>query len=397
MKIKHLLIVFLAGGLALASCNQTPKVPEGEFLIEGELKNVPDSVVVGLFKIVGRSGRSIAYDTIVGGKFSFRDTLSSVQPQKMLIDPSSYFNPHIKGLPSVSIEVWVASGKYVKVEGNDCLIQTWNVRSDIEEQKEVNHFYRAGMPELKEWLLCNAAQQDLRKLPRTEKNREQYRLLEHQRDSLMRIINLRKLAYMKEAPMSRVWLSEYSSFGTFYLMLKNDSVITPLVRELSVRMKEVDPKAEFYDEIMGYLNLPDKVNVGDDMADGDLIDREGNICHLSEFKGKYILLDFWNQGCGPCMQSFPEATEIASLYKNQLEVVGICLGNKTNQDMVVKEYKLTGNQWRQKAPGMSGLAAAYQVRGIPHYVMISPQGKVMDMWSGYRKDLLKEKMKELIK
>lgn len=53
MKIKHLLIVFLAGGLVLASCNQTPKVPEGEFLIEGELKNVPDSVVVGLFKMVG--------------------------------------------------------------------------------------------------------------------------------------------------------------------------------------------------------------------------------------------------------------------------------------------------------------------------------------------------------
>ena len=46
---------------------------------------------------------------------------------------------------------------------------------------------------------------------------------------------------------------------------------------------------------------------------------------------------------------------------------------------------------------MIGLAAAYQVRGIPHYVMISPEGKVMDMWSGYAKGSLKEKMKELIK
>ena len=397
MKTKNLLMAFLMGGLALASCNQTPKVPEGEFLIEGELKNVPDSVVIGLFKITGNSGRSIAHDTIIRGKFSFRDTLSSVQPQKMSIIPSSYFNSHIKGLPIVDIEVWVASGKYIKIEGKDCLVQTWDIQSDIEEQKAVNHFYRAGMPELREWLLCKAEQQDLRKQPRTDKSCERYRKLEHQRDSLMRIINLRKLAYMKEAPMSRTWLSEYSRYGEFFLRLQNDSVITPLVRELSVRMKEVDPKAEFYDEIMGYLNLPDKVNVGDDMADGDLIDREGNIRHLSEFKGKYILLDFWNQGCGPCMLSFPEAAEIASLYKGQLEVVGICLGNKTNQDEVVKEYKLTGNQWRQKAPGMIGLAAAYQVRGIPHYVMISPEGKVIAMWEGYGEGLLKAKMKELIK
>ena len=397
MKTKNLLIAFLAGCLALASCNQTPKVPEGEFLIEGELKNVPDSVVIGLFKVMGRSGRSIAFDTIIGGKFSFRDTLSSVQPQKLLISPSAYHNPHIKGLPSVGIDVWVASGNYIKIEGEDCLVQTWNVRSDIEEQREVNHFNRAGMPELREWLLCNAAQQDLRKLPRTEKNREQYLKLEHKEDSLMRIIEQRKLAYMKEAPISNTWLYEYCRLGYFYLIDKKDSVITPLVRNLSFRMKEVDSKAEFYDEIMSYLNLTDKVNVGDKMADGDLIDREGNIRHLSEFKGKYILLDFWNQGCGPCMKSFPEAAEIASLYKDQLEVVGICIGNKANQDEVVKKHKLTGNQWRQKKSSTINLAAAYQVRGIPHYVMISPEGTVLAMWRGYGKGSLKAKMKELIK
>ena len=397
MKTKNLLIAFLAGGLALASCNQTPKVPEGEFLIEGELKNVPDSVVIGLFKTVRHSGRSIAFDTIIGGKFSFRGKLSSAQPQKMSINPSSFFNPHIKGLPGGGIDVWVASGKYVKVDGQDCLAQTWNVRSDIEDQKDVNHFYSLGMPELREWLLCDAAEQDLRKRPSTKKTREQSEKLRHQQDSLMRIIVLRKLAYMKDAPMSKTWLSEYCNFGTIYLMARNDSVITPLVRKLSHRMKEVDPKAEFYDEIMGYLNLPDKVKVGDKMADGDLIDREGKIRHLSEFKGKYVLLDFWDQGCGPCMLSFPEAAEIASLYKGRLEVVGICLGNKANQDEVVKEYKLTGNQWRQKAPGMTGLAAIYQVRGIPHYVMISPEGKVIDIWTGYGEGSLKGKMKELIK
>ena len=46
------------------------------------------------------------------------------------------------------------------------------------------------------------------------------------------------------------------------------------------------------------------------MADGDLYDLDGNVRHLSEFKGKYILLDFWSQGCGPCLQSLPELEEV---------------------------------------------------------------------------------------
>ena len=46
---------------------------------------------------------------------------------------------------------------------------------------------------------------------------------------------------------------------------------------------------------------------------------------------------------------------------------------------------------------MTGLAAAYQVHGIPHYVMISPEGTVLAMWRGYGKGSLKAKMKELIK
>ena len=31
----------------------------------------------------------------------------------------------------------------------------------------------------------------------------------------------------------------------------------------------------------------------------------------------------------------------------------------------------------------TGLALNYQVRGIPHYVLIAPDGKIQDVWSGY--------------
>ena len=62
---------------------------------------------------------------------------------------------------------------------------------------------------------------------------------------------------------------------------------------------------------------------GDDMADADLYDVNGKIHHLSDFKGKYILIDFWSQGCAPCLQSLPELKEITEHYKERLTVVSL--------------------------------------------------------------------------
>ena len=50
------------------------------------------------------------------------------------------------------------------------------------------------------------------------------------------------------------------------------------------------------------MSLPSvTVKEGDEMADTDLYDLQGNIHHLADYKGKYLLVDFWSRGCGPCM------------------------------------------------------------------------------------------------
>ena len=41
----------------------------------------------------------------------------------------------------------------------------------------------------------------------------------------------------------------------------------------------------------------------------------------------------------------------------------------------------------------AGLYAVYNVNGIPNYVLISPEGKIVKMWSGYGKGSLKLKMR----
>ncbi len=45
--------------------------------------------------------------------------------------------------------------------------------------------------------------------------------------------------------------------------------------------------------------------------------------------------------------------------------------------------------------GMEGYVSRYGIRGIPFYILISPDGIVQKMWSGYGKGSLKEKLKEI--
>ena len=84
------------------------------------------------------------------------------------------------------------------------------------------------------------------------------------------------------------------------------------------------------------------------------------------------------------------------MYKDSLEIVSISMDTKESWSDFVERKGLTGNQWNEFAKGTTGLAAVYQVKGIPRYVMISPEEIVVAMWSGYGPGSIKKKMQQLI-
>jgi len=47
--------------------------------------------------------------------------------------------------------------------------------------------------------------------------------------------------------------------------------------------------------------------------------------------------------------------------------------------------------------GMTGLASRYGVSGIPHYILISPEGVLVDSWVGYSEGLLEKKVAQFVK
>ena len=392
---KGVTFVLVIGSFLLLSATSKPpkpkpcQVPEGEFVIYGELQNVPDSSVLELLRADGRIHRLIDSDTVINGKFIFRDTITDSQARKLRLTARS------KGFPNTFLNIWVKSGTYVKITGNDCLHSLWHVESDVPEQHDENLFSEVALAERKqmltyvtEWndVYSTGLQQGLDK-PTLRKVDSLLKLFLPLVDS----IALHELNYMKESPVTTVWLDRYQNYAG-YLQWNKKFGHEDLIRSLYDRMPEADRATAAGQLIAAYLNLPEVVNVGDQMVDGDLYDVKGNLHHLSEFKGKYILLDFWSQGCGPCLQSFPEIKEVAESYKEGLVIVSINSDPKDRWLDFIERKGLTGNQWNELAKGATGLAAVYQVTGIPPYVMISPEGVVLDMWKGYGPGSIKEKV-----
>lgn len=363
--------------------------PEGEFVIYGKLQNMPDSLVIELSQLDSESMHVISSDTVVAGTFVLRDTITDSNARKLLL---SIKEPV---LFDIYLIIWVNSGACVHITGEDRLVPLWRVQSNVPEQRYETAFSLLNLLERKQQLIYMAEvdKLHLRSLEAyydptiSEKEDSLFRLIRLYRDS----IRLRELHYMKEAPVTTVWLDRYQNYAG-YLQWNKKFGHEDLIRSLYDRMSEADRVTAAGQLIAAYLNLSKPVNVGEQMVDGDLYDVKGNLHHLSEFKGKYILLDFWSQGCGPCLQSLPEMEEVAKLYKDQMEVVSICSDPKESWLDFIERKGLTGNQWNELAKGATGLAAVYQVTGIPHYVMISPEGVILDMWKGYGPGSIKEKV-----
>jgi thiol-disulfide isomerase/thioredoxin len=67
-----------------------------------------------------------------------------------------------------------------------------------------------------------------------------------------------------------------------------------------------------------------RLKIGDTVPDlvlNNIINYKSNAAKLSDFKGKAIILDFWNKNCGSCISAMPEMQELQAQFKDDLVVL----------------------------------------------------------------------------
>ena len=364
-----------------------------KFVVEGQLKHIPDGTVFSLMKREGNVGSMAATDTLRNGTFRFELTTAGNGLERydlMAHDKTSF--------PPMSLSLWVNPGSRLLVQGENPYIYSWKVESDVKEQHFQQQLMQASRKEWEEFQRLTMQEFELMRSAAQGGNKEQARAkadsLQQLTEKLSDQITQHNIALMKQSPVNAVWMDELYRMGMSVKFRKGypyKEDVQQLYNRLDAAQKETSEGKSVYLA----LNPPTVVKAGEEAVDADMYDLEGKVHHLAEFRGKYVLLDFWSRGCGPCMMSQPELKEISERYKDSLEVVSLSIENRKGWEEASKAHAMTWNNWNDLEE-TNGLYARYGVRGIPHFVLISPEGKVVDSWSGYGKGLLKLKVKGML-
>lgn len=128
----------------------------------------------------------------------------------------------------------------------------------------------------------------------------------------------------------------------------------------------------------------------------NLFDTDGNIHTLSEFRGKYILLDFWSAGCGPCIMAGAELRELHENYPDRLAVVSISIDNETVWKEATIQHSISWNNFSDNKGQSSGFCSHFRFEGIPYFVIVNPNGVVEKELLGYAEGYLKIQLSEYI-
>ena len=128
------------------------------------------------------------------------------------------------------------------------------------------------------------------------------------------------------------------------------------------------------------------LEVGDKYVDAELFDMQGNKHRLSEVfsDDRYVLLDFWNLGCGACRQSESELTEVYDRMKGRLEIVGINLDSIPRWQNHEWSKKIVWKNWNDGKGYKGGIKSHYyDWNAAPFYVLLSPDGRILWEMTGY--------------
>lgn len=324
--------------------------------------------------------------TVANGAFAFKGNVAAPLRATLFVNKNPYVSPPVPGY-SLDFKGLYLESAAIKLTGQDSLKRAEISGSKVnDDDKQLKALVKPVTDQL------DAVNADYVKLTAEQKKDEaMVKPLQEKYEAAAKGMAPLYLQFAKSNPKSYISLSAISQ-------LASDPEQAAAAEKAYNGLSQEVKGTKAGKDLAQLFSAGKSTAIGAVAMDFTQNDVNDKPVKLSDFRGKYVLLDFWASWCGPCRGENPNVVKAYQTYKDKnFTVLGVSLDNPGKKDAWLGAIEKDGLTWTHVSDlkGWSNaVAVQYGIRGIPANFLIDPQGKIIA--KNIRGEELQKKLAEVL-
>jgi thiol-disulfide isomerase/thioredoxin len=401
MKVITILVCTILGSF---SSNAQSKLNANIFSLNGKISGQASGTIylTGFFGPGKKWNRDSSL--IKNGTFNFKGTIS--EPTEAYISLSQDGSYDLSGnTASIFLEPSKMSVSLQKNQFNNMMVTGSKSQMELAELNKLKATLNRGiMPLSQEYQKLNL--EYIAAMRRT-KNEDS---LQYYKDRAVAAKDAMDPYIEKLDEIDKTFIEKHpASYVTASMMrYKISSMTASEVESIYKKMPPAIQESSYGENIIAELNKLKEGSPGAEAYNFAATDINDKVINLSDFKGKYVMLDFWASWCVPCRKGNPHMKELYSQYKNKgFEIIGIS-DDDSKPDAWKKAVEKDGiGIWRHILRGLrrtkdgydksADISEHYGIHTLPTKILIDPKGVIIGRYGGGGEDdeAMDKKLKEV--